>query len=202
MQNIVLFLLNRLREREEEPVHSNKIFTVPNIITTVGLLGVGAYLWLLAEGTLWALPLIHLAVLLTDLLDGIAADLLKQHSKLGRALDPTRDRLHAGAVVLTIVIIGTDRFALDTAAMLAIAVTAESIVAFLGVSGRLGKAIFAGKVRALIYGVAGSLLLIELCWTGEIVGLFVYTIAMAMASVYAAFGYFVAHKPKSKKPSA
>src|SRR3989344_9308270 len=107
MKKIVSFLLSRLRGSEEH-VHSDEILTVPNAITGVGFLGVGAYLWLLFEGTLWMLPLIHLGVLLTDAIDGIAADLLKQHSKFGRGFDPVRDRIHAGAVILTIVLLGAD----------------------------------------------------------------------------------------------
>src|SRR3989344_2469653 len=192
MRNIFLFLLSRLREREEH-VHSDEILTVPNVITGIGFLGVGVYLWLLFESALWTLPLIHVGVLLTDALDGIAADLLKQHSKFGRAFDPVRDRFHAGAVILTIALLGADPVVI---AALLCAGTAESLIMLLGISGRIGKPTSLGKARAVIYGIAGFGTLVELCWAGEFFGLRTYVVIMATASVLAAIQYFAARKPR------
>lgn len=82
-------------ERNAEPVYSDRILTVPNVLSTIRLLGVPVLLWLLivqkADG--WAFALL-IASGFTDFLDGKLARLLDQSSKLGAILDPLVDRLY------------------------------------------------------------------------------------------------------------
>ncbi|AYF73780.1 CDP-alcohol phosphatidyltransferase family protein [Nocardia yunnanensis] len=82
-------------ERNAEPVYSDRIFTVPNILSVLRLIGVPVFLWLLlaekADG--WAFALL-VASGITDWADGKLARLLDQSSKLGALLDPLVDRLY------------------------------------------------------------------------------------------------------------
>ncbi|UGT61515.1 CDP-alcohol phosphatidyltransferase family protein [Nocardia asteroides] len=73
---------------------SDRILTVPNVLSVLRLVGVPVFLWLLlvrrADG--WAFALL-IASAFTDFLDGKLARLLDQSSKLGALLDPFVDRL-------------------------------------------------------------------------------------------------------------
>ena len=79
----------------------DRVWTIPNALSFVRLLGVGLFLWLVFAkiGDGWAL-LVLVAAGLTDWLDGYLARRLNQTSKVGRLLDPTADRLYIIAVVV------------------------------------------------------------------------------------------------------
>nr|WP_280401638.1 CDP-alcohol phosphatidyltransferase family protein [Nocardia carnea] len=74
---------------------SDRLLTVPNVLSVLRLIGVPVFLWLLlvehADG--WAFALLVLSGL-TDFLDGKLARLLDQSSRLGALLDPLVDRLY------------------------------------------------------------------------------------------------------------
>ena len=86
---------------------SNRVVTVPNLLSVVRLLGVPLFLWLVlgphADG--WALVVLMVAGF-TDWLDGKLARTLNQTSKLGQILDPVADRLYILAVVVGLAIRG------------------------------------------------------------------------------------------------
>ncbi len=78
----------------DEEVVVDRVLTVPNLITLVRLLCIPLFLWLLfgAEARAWAAVL--LAFLgATDWVDGYVARHFHQVSSLGKAFDPTVDRL-------------------------------------------------------------------------------------------------------------
>ncbi|MGV9414062.1 CDP-alcohol phosphatidyltransferase family protein [Nocardia sp. NPDC003693] len=83
-----------------EPVYSDRILTVPNVLSTIRLIGVPVLLWLLLvrEADGWAFALL-IASGVTDFLDGKLARLLDQSSKLGAILDPLVDRLYMVATL-------------------------------------------------------------------------------------------------------
>ena len=76
-------------------VLSDRVLTVPNVLSVLRLVGVPVFLWLLlvqrADG--WAFTLLVLSGA-TDFLDGKLARLLDQSSRLGALLDPFVDRLY------------------------------------------------------------------------------------------------------------
>jgi len=78
-----------------------RVWTLPNLLSFLRLLGVPAFLWLVlgprADG--WALVLLALSGV-TDYLDGFLARRLGQTSVLGQVLDPVADRLYILAVVV------------------------------------------------------------------------------------------------------
>lgn len=88
-----------------EIAHDRGLWTVPNLISALRLLGIPVFLWLLlgedrpvAAGTLFAV------LGATDWVDGYIARHFDQGSEIGKILDPVSDRimLIAGAVALII----------------------------------------------------------------------------------------------------
>lgn len=77
-----------------------RVWTVPNILSGLRLLGVPLFLWLVLgpEADGWALVVL-MASGVTDYLDGYLARRLNQMSQLGQLLDPIADRLYILAVV-------------------------------------------------------------------------------------------------------
>jgi len=77
-----------------------RVWTVPNLLSGLRLLGVPLFLWLVLgpEADGWAL-LVLMVSGVTDYLDGYLARRLDQMSQLGQLLDPIADRLYILAVV-------------------------------------------------------------------------------------------------------
>ncbi len=82
-------------------VETDRVLTIPNIISIIRLAGVPLFLWLVLgpEADGWALAVLMLSGV-TDWLDGYLARKLNQTSKFGQVLDPVADRLYILAVVL------------------------------------------------------------------------------------------------------
>ena len=82
-------------------VERSRVWTVPNAISMLRLLGVPLFLWLVIglEEDGWAFVLLMVSGL-TDWLDGYLARRLDQRSTLGALLDPVADRLYILAVVV------------------------------------------------------------------------------------------------------
>ena len=79
---------------------SDRVWTIPNLVSFTRLLGVPLFLWLVLgpeEDELALLVLMASGV--TDYLDGVLARKLNQSSKVGQILDPVADRLYILAVV-------------------------------------------------------------------------------------------------------
>jgi cardiolipin synthase len=77
------------------------VWTVPNLLSGLRLLGVPLFLWLVLgpEADGWALVLLVVSGI-TDWLDGFLARRWNQLSVLGQLLDPIADRLYLLAVVV------------------------------------------------------------------------------------------------------
>jgi cardiolipin synthase (CMP-forming) len=90
---------------ESGVVVTNRVATLPNLLSIARLFGVPLFLWLVlgpqADG--WALLVLMVAGF-TDWLDGKLARSLDQTSKLGQVLDPVADRLYIVAVVVGLAI--------------------------------------------------------------------------------------------------
>ena len=72
-----------------------RVWTLPNALSVLRLLGVPLFLWLLLgpEADGWALVVLMVAGI-TDWADGKLAKWLNQYSRLGALLDPAADRLY------------------------------------------------------------------------------------------------------------
>ncbi|MEU6345737.1 CDP-alcohol phosphatidyltransferase family protein [Streptomyces sp. NPDC046977] len=87
-------------EVQETRVQTDRVLTIPNILSMARLAGVPVFLWLIlwpefggpkADG--WALLVLALSGI-SDYLDGKLARRWNQISSLGRVLDPAADRLY------------------------------------------------------------------------------------------------------------
>ncbi|WP_222266999.1 CDP-alcohol phosphatidyltransferase family protein [Modestobacter marinus] len=83
----------------------DRVFTLPNALSVLRLLGVPLFLWLLlgphADG--WAIVVLAVSGF-TDWADGKLARALGQSSKLGALLDPAADRLYIVATLIAFVL--------------------------------------------------------------------------------------------------
>jgi cardiolipin synthase (CMP-forming) len=80
---------------------SDRVFTIPNLLSFLRLLGVPLFLWLILgpEQDGWALLVLAVSGF-TDWADGQIARRMNQISRLGVLLDPVADRLYIFATVL------------------------------------------------------------------------------------------------------
>ena len=84
-----------------EPYDTDRVWTVPNLLSMLRLLGVPVFLYLVLQRRedLWAVALLAVSGL-TDFLDGWIARRFHQTSRLGQILDPIADRLYTFAILL------------------------------------------------------------------------------------------------------
>ncbi len=84
---------------------ADAVWTIPNALSVLRLLGVPLFLWLLLGPHADLAALIVLAVAgFTDWLDGVLARALNQTSRLGALLDPAADRLYILSTLLGLVL--------------------------------------------------------------------------------------------------
>ncbi|WP_328823279.1 CDP-alcohol phosphatidyltransferase family protein [Metallococcus carri] len=89
---------------EQQEAVSDAVWTIPNLLSVLRLVGVPIFFWLiLAHHDLWALLVLFLAGV-TDYLDGKLARALGQTSRLGQLLDPAADRLYILATIVALAI--------------------------------------------------------------------------------------------------
>jgi len=82
---------------------ADRIWTIPNALSVLRLLGVPLFLWLLLgpEADGWAIVVLALSGV-SDWADGKLARLLDQGSRLGALLDPAADRLYIVATLIAL----------------------------------------------------------------------------------------------------
>lgn len=87
-------------EVQETGVQTDRVFTVPNLLSMARLVGVPIFLWLILwpvfggpKNDGWAIVLLMLSGV-SDYLDGKLARRWGQVSRLGQVLDPAADRLY------------------------------------------------------------------------------------------------------------
>lgn len=90
-----------MSRQDAAAVETDRVLTIPNVISIIRLAGVPLFLWLVLgpEADGWALAVLMLSGV-TDWLDGYLARKLNQTSKFGQVLDPVADRLYILAVVV------------------------------------------------------------------------------------------------------
>lgn len=86
------------------PYDTDRVWTLPNVLSLVRLAGVPLFLWLVLvpHADLWAVGVLMVASA-TDWLDGFLARRWHQVSRIGQMLDPVADRLY---IVATLVGLG------------------------------------------------------------------------------------------------
>jgi cardiolipin synthase len=95
----------RERDLAKVEVTTDRVLTVPNILSMLRLLGVPLFLWLLLVPQADGLAIVVLAVsAITDWLDGFLARRWNQISRVGQLLDPVADRLYIFATLVAFVV--------------------------------------------------------------------------------------------------
>lgn len=85
---------------------SDRLLTVPNVLSIVRLLGLPLFIWLLVTDHLvWAAAVL-VASGITDYLDGKIARRYGMVSRLGQLLDPIADRLYIATTLLSLAATG------------------------------------------------------------------------------------------------
>ena len=90
---------------DRAPVGADRVWTVPNALSVLRLLGVPVFLWLVLHEPYrdgWAIWVL-IAAGITDYLDGKIARRFGQFSRLGQLLDPAADRLYIAATLVALV---------------------------------------------------------------------------------------------------
>ena len=94
-------------EVQNTEVQSDRVLTLPNVLSALRLLGVPLFLWLIlvpqADG--WAVALLMVAGF-TDWLDGYLARKWNQITRVGQLLDPVADRLYILATLIGLLLRG------------------------------------------------------------------------------------------------
>jgi cardiolipin synthase len=90
---------------QETEVQTDRILTIPNILSFLRLLGVPLFLWLVLvpEADGWAFVVLAVSAV-TDWLDGTIARATGQISRLGQLLDPLADRLYIATTLVALAI--------------------------------------------------------------------------------------------------
>jgi cardiolipin synthase len=85
----------------------DRLLTVPNLVSTLRFVGVGAFIWLLFAAQRQTTAAVLLGVLgATDWVDGQLARRLHQVSRIGKMLDPAVDRVLVGTAVIAVIVQG------------------------------------------------------------------------------------------------
>lgn len=101
--------LNGMRGKDsavDVPADTDKVLTLPNVISLCRLGGIPVFLWLLADGHQVAAAIVLAVVAGTDWVDGGLARRLHQVTALGKILDPTIDRLLLLAAFVGALVVG------------------------------------------------------------------------------------------------
>lgn len=90
---------------QETGAQTNRVLTIPNLLSFLRLLGVPLFLWLILvkEDDLWALAVLAFSGI-SDYLDGKLARRWNQVSRVGELLDPLADRLYIFSTIIAFVL--------------------------------------------------------------------------------------------------
>ncbi|MDP8954432.1 MAG: CDP-alcohol phosphatidyltransferase family protein [Actinomycetota bacterium] len=131
----------------------DRILAVPNLITTVRLLAIPVFVWLLFARENRAAAAALLGVLgATDWVDGFVARRWDQVTDLGKILDPVADRLLLATAVVSILIDGSVPLVVAV-----LALVRESLVAVAAVA---LTALGARRIDVTLLGKAGTFCLL------------------------------------------
>ncbi|GAA2743402.1 CDP-alcohol phosphatidyltransferase family protein [Terrabacter aerolatus] len=182
---------------EREHVVTERLLTIPNVLSVLRLVGVPVFLWaILSERDGLAFLLLLLSGV-TDYLDGKIARQFNMESRLGQLLDPVADRLYILATLFGLVWRDLIPVWL-VAVILAREVVMALMLAFLRTRGQLGLPVhFVGKAATfnLLYAFPLLLLAHRDDWLGALArpigwgfawwGVVLYWLAAVLYAVHA-----------------
>lgn len=148
LQDLWHYAQNRVRGTSDRYHAHPHTITIPNLVTGLGILGAAAYGYLVIhspEDVCILLPIVAL-ILASDMLDGVLADKLNQHSRIGKVLDTLRDRAFTGVLLLHIVLLNPSWLLI---LLTAIVVTLEGAIVVVEVWRRKAERHLYSKLRTI-----------------------------------------------------
>jgi cardiolipin synthase len=176
--------------------HSNRIWTIPNLISVARLACVPWFLWLLLAQEDRIAAAVLLAVLgATDWVDGWIARHFDQGSELGKVLDPTADRILLVAAGVGLLIDGAVPLWVGIVVLVREALISLAVVLLAAAGARRLDVQWAGKAGtlALLFALPGFLLADAISNSVAsgilLVGSWMFTIGGLALGYYAALTY-------------
>lgn len=169
---------------------SNRIITIPNLVSFIRLLGVGVFWWaLLGKDDVGLSAWLIFIIGWTDWIDGYLARKLNQVSELGKILDPVADRLMIVSAVVGGLIVGVVPSIIGVPLLVreaAMAVVTLNLAVRGGGTlpvrkgGKLATFSLYGAIPAFYLAAAGFLadILLALAWVFGTIGLILYYLVM------------------------
>lgn len=161
------FLVDRFSGRNTKNFQvREKIFTRANLLTFSGVLAVGFYIIQFTTETLTSwIPVTKIYVAATDVFDGALADYYNEHSRIGKAMDPWRDRLDAFAFLYNVWYL----FGSAVAIPVFLIIFAEMIIFCEGLwlyasKKRIAEVHWIGKARMAVHQVCAFVTLAQVYW--------------------------------------
>jgi len=172
---------------------SDRILTIPNVITLVRLLCLPVFLWLLFHEEYRAAAAWLLGFLgATDWVDGYLARRLHQVSELGKVLDPLADRILLGTVVVSLLIDGSVPAVVAWGVLVREVLVSVAVLALAAAGAKRIDVQWAGKAGTLSFMVAFPLFMMGTHgpwgWPAEVVA-WGFAIGGLALSWYAAATY-------------
>ena len=169
MKKLWVFLVDRFTGRNAKNFEVyDEIMTIPNMVTIAGILWTFLYIALYSFNISPVLiPVLVVLIVLTDAFDGYLADLLNQHSKYGKVLDPLRDRLFTVALLGNIWLIAGN----DVLLTIVVTIALELNLAFYYrryylLTGKVKEVHWLGKARSALQWLLGFVILVQFYWLG------------------------------------
>ena len=163
IRQLFFFVWGRFKGHDDFFV-SNRWDTVPNAVTCIGIFLIPAYmLCFMTRSWTFFIPIISTGIILSDILDGWIADRLDQHSRIGKFIDPLRDRLYLGAVFLNFFFLSVPNIIIPVV-VLAVTEAAIAINRFLKYRYNIPHAHWVGKLRMAVQSICANILLVQEYW--------------------------------------
>lgn len=90
----------------ETTYDTDRVLTVPNVLSFIRLIGIGVFGWLVIDGRMLAAAVLVAVSAATDWFDGFIARRFHQVSRIGQWLDPIVDRLFILSTIVGLAIAG------------------------------------------------------------------------------------------------
>jgi cardiolipin synthase len=171
----------------EEPI-SNRILTIPNLISFIRLAAIPVFWWLLlGADDVTAATILFGVIAATDWVDGYLARRLDQVTTLGKSLDPVADRLMIASAVIAGLIAGIVPPIIGITLMIREVYMGVVVLGLIARSGGILDVSWLGKLATfIIYSSVGwfymagipflEVLTEPLAWVAGIIGLVLYWI--------------------------
>lgn len=171
---------------------SNRIITIPNIVSFIRVLTVPVFWWvLLVQDNVRLAAVIVIAIGWTDWIDGYLARRLNQVTKLGKILDPFADRLMIASAVIGGLITGVVPQVIGIPLVVREVVMGAVTLTMLQKRAGTLKVRYLGKLAtAALYGAIPAFYLAEagfipgftfpFAWTTGVIGLIAYWIVAVL----------------------